>query len=131
MMPPRIAVPSTAPSSYAVSDTALAAPAFAAGALERMSSFEMVSAAPMPMPRTTKARMSGATPCACVVKATMRYPATENTSAAGMSTCGGTRREIGTTVSPATIMAAIPGTSARPATIGESPSTSCRCCDTK
>ena len=45
-------MPSTAPSSYAVSDTALAAPAFAGGALERISSFETVSAAPMPMPRS-------------------------------------------------------------------------------
>ena len=54
-MLPSTAVPSTAPSSYAVSDTADAAPAFAGGALERISSFETVSAAPMPTPSSTKA----------------------------------------------------------------------------
>ena len=53
-----IVVPSTAPSSYAVSDTALAAPAFAGGALARISSFETVSAAPMPTPSETNATMS-------------------------------------------------------------------------
>ena len=124
-------MPSTAPSSYAVSDTALAAPALAAGALDRISSLEIVSAAPMPMPSTTNATTSGRTPCSCVVNATMRYPATENASPAGMTMCGGTRRETGTTESPATIIASMPGTSAKPAIIGDSPRTSCRCCDTK
>ena len=55
-----IVVPSTAPSSYAVSDTALAAPAFEDGALARMSSFDTVSAAPMPMPSETKATIRSA-----------------------------------------------------------------------
>ena len=50
-----IVVPSTAPSSYAVSETALAAPAFAGGALARISSFDTVSAAPIPTPSETKA----------------------------------------------------------------------------
>ena len=58
MMLPRVAVPSTAPSSYAVSDTADAAPAFSAGAVEMISSFETVSAAPMPAPSSTNAASS-------------------------------------------------------------------------
>ena len=58
-----IVVPSTAPSSYAVSETALAAPAFSGGALARMSSFDTVSAAPMPTPSETNARIrSGSAP---------------------------------------------------------------------
>lgn len=59
--PPSTVVPSTAPSSYAVSDTALAAPAFAGGALARIRSFEMVSAAPTPAPMKANAAMSPAT----------------------------------------------------------------------
>jgi hypothetical protein len=41
-MVPSVAVPTTAPSSYAVSDTADAAPALAGGTDATMVSFEMV-----------------------------------------------------------------------------------------
>ena len=100
-----IVVPSTAPSSYAVSDTALAAPAFAGGALARMSSFDTVSAAPMPMPSDTNATISsGSEPLLGGRPRRARYPTTENASAAGTTTRGATRLAIGTTPMPATII---------------------------
>ena len=43
-MPPSTAVPSSAPTSYAISETAEAEPALAGGAEEMTRSFEMVSA---------------------------------------------------------------------------------------
>ena len=54
-----------------------------------------------------------------------------DSSPTGITMCGGTRRDTGTTESPATIIATIPGTRAIPAVIGDRPSTSCRCCETK
>ena len=54
-MPPSTAVPSTAPSSYAVSEIADAAPALSAGTLEMITSLEIVSAAPMPSDSSTNA----------------------------------------------------------------------------
>ena len=67
-----IVVPSTAPSSYAVSETALAAPAFDDGALARMSSFDTVSAAPIPMPSETNATISSGSDPVLAVVATSR-----------------------------------------------------------
>ena len=52
-------------------------------------------------------------------------------SATGTTMRGATRFAIGTTPRPATIIATSPGTSARPASTGESPTISCRCCATK
>ncbi len=53
-------MPSTAPTSYAVSEIADAAPAFAAGTDDTMRSFDTVSAAPTPSESTTNATMSRA-----------------------------------------------------------------------
>ena len=103
-------MPRTAPSSYAVSETALAAPAFSGGALERMSSFDTVSAMPMPMPSATNAAVMRRGRCLRRrSRATTTYPTTESVSALGTMTRGDQRFEIGTTMRPAAIMAARPG----------------------
>src|SRR5664279_2432355 len=69
-MPPRTAVPSTAPSSYAVSEIADAAPALSAGTLERITSLEIVSAAPTPSDSSTNASSSASVEPCCAPNTT-------------------------------------------------------------
>ena len=127
-----IVVPSTAPSSYAVSDTALAAPAFAGGALARISSFETVSAAPMPTPSETNATISSGSEPVLAVTATSTYPRIEKPSATGTTTRGATRLAIGTTPMPGDDHRERVRARARaPPPSGERPTISCRCCATK
>src|SRR5690606_24506623 len=130
-MLPRTAVPSTAPTSYAVSEIADAAPAFSAGTDETMRSLETVSAAPTPSASTTNAPTSRPSVLCPAPAATTAYPAAENRSATATTCAGRTRCTTRTTASPATIMTSRPGSSATPACIGVRPRTSCTSWDTK
>ncbi|MGH3644874.1 MAG: hypothetical protein ACRDUX_38320, partial [Mycobacterium sp.] len=102
-MVPRVAVPTTAPSSYAVSDTAEAAPDFAGSTDATMVSFEMVCEIPTPSSRTRKDTMTATTVRSCRNSRMARKPAATSTSPTIISACGANRFASGTTAMPATI----------------------------
>ncbi len=67
-------MPSAAPSSYAVSETAEAAPACSLGTLDRMTSAVTVKARPAPTPPTIMATTSMVTPVSAVTTMQVASP---------------------------------------------------------
>ena len=124
---PSRAIPRAAPSSYAVSETADAAPACSLGTLERMTSAVTVKARPAPSPPTNRAMPRARPPVVSAPSATQAARA--RPTAARPPATAPARRTGGRSCRPRARRATAPtaaGSSMSPASSGERPWTSWR-----
>src|SRR6478735_3590705 len=114
-MVPNVAVPTTAPNSYAVSETADAAPAFAVGTEATMMSLEIVCDTPTPSSSTMNDATTAATDRSWRNSRMSRKPADTRMSPATIRVQGANLRASRTTYRPPIIDTIAPGNVTSPA----------------
>src|SRR4029453_15902932 len=125
-MLPKMAMPSAPPNSALVSDMADAAPARSGGAAPMIRSVVNVNTGDVPSEKIIEASANDANPVPESKPVIIQKPMADRETPTGMKTAGRTIRARGGVTKDPTTNASAHGTVQRPASNGDSPSTSCR-----